>query len=173
VLSMGYSDKELDALVGDEGGSTRAAWRWLRLILQDGDLRRAWPLTDERLRRELVEAWLRKNRSHPALTGHDLVVAAEDLSRETSDHILWAGFAVTQINELANHWRHVDLDHDVTLKPRLIPLDRELILVAHNPGEDLKAGDPIAVCMGLHMRRVGEEWLVADFADEDEMRIPP
>jgi len=61
---------ELDAHFGPDGPVAAAA-RWIGLILTDGDLQQAWPLTDLPFRETLAWAWLDANRQHPMIRGYE------------------------------------------------------------------------------------------------------
>jgi hypothetical protein len=92
------------------GGPTLLAWRWLRLILDEGNLRQAWALTAPDLRKTLADAWVRANLGHPALRRRDANELIPSLAAVSSSDPLWPGFEETQVREFQDVWSYVDLD---------------------------------------------------------------
>lgn len=90
-------------------GPNTIAWRWLTLILEDGDLRQAWPLTAPHLRRTLARAWVEANPDHPALVGRDPDELTQELAAAIPTDPLWPAFEGTQLHEFQEVWSWVDL----------------------------------------------------------------
>jgi hypothetical protein len=158
------SQDELDAHYGP-GGPVEAAKKWIWAVLHDGDLRMAWRLTDEVLRRALAEAWVMANGEHPAVREHDPGNLIEGLSRETSRHYLWNGFAETQIAQFRELWSDIDLEGwGWASKPRLISPGYERVLLVEAGGEPIvlkkeQAMEALAFVMHEDPDR---GWLVAE-----------
>src|SRR4051812_28934856 len=85
-------------------GPVKAAGTFTRLILEDGDLRGAWPLMDPVLRLVAAQAWLWANRTHPSVAPYDRDEAAAALADLSFDHALWPAFEDTQLAEFRRDW---------------------------------------------------------------------
>ena len=90
-------------------GPNIIAWRWLTLILVDGDLRQAWPLTAPDLRSTLARAWVDANRDHPALAGRGSDELTQALAVVIPTDPLWPAFDETQLHEFQEVWSSVDM----------------------------------------------------------------
>lgn len=91
-------------------GPNTIAWRWLTLILEEADLRQAWPLTAPDLRRTLTRAWVEANRHHPALVGRGSDELTEALAAVIPTDPLWRAFDETQLREFQEVWSWIDMN---------------------------------------------------------------
>jgi hypothetical protein len=160
------SPEELEAHYGT-GGPVDAALRWIELV-REGELERAWPLTESRLRLVLVQAWLWANRSHPLIKGSDLDEAAAALARQVSPHPLWHHFLRSQQSEFDDKWADFDLAYwGAGSRPRIIAPDLELIICIRTGGEPIVFEEATLLDNArLFLMHSGPEgWLVASFED--------
>jgi len=119
-------------------GPTPVAWRWLKLILEEGDLEQAWPLTAPDLRRTLTRAWVDANQTHPALAGGNPTELTEALAAAVSADPLWAAFAQTQLREFQEAWSFVDLaTYGAAADPRPSGPDEEGVAFIDTTGPGL------------------------------------
>jgi hypothetical protein len=145
------------------------------LVLFDGDLAQAWPLTDERFRRKLVGAWVRSNRKHQSVRGHEPDELVETLSRrDPTRHYLWPRFAGEQIEQFRTLWRNVDLERWLwASKPHTAP-DYERVLLVDSVSEAARDRDQATAALGFVMHHTADRgWRVAEIAEpevEDKKR---
>jgi hypothetical protein len=109
-------------------GPVQIARLWIEAVVQDQDLRTAWPFTHPRFRRELVGAWVRANRRHADLLGRNHEDLERALAAPAPEDLLWPGFAQTTLGEFGVHWSYLDLDSWGWISdPRPHGPDRELV----------------------------------------------
>ena len=141
------------------GGPAVAAERWAHLVLDDGDLAAAWPLTDRPLRLALAQAWILNGYTGPLRDGKDAL--AEALADGTS-HPLWWQLAGWRIHQ----WRTTTLasllpGFCLVTVPEMPAPDVALVRLAPAAGIDaMESGRPFEV-QTLTMRLVDQAWLVA------------
>jgi hypothetical protein len=167
------TEGELEAHYG-VAGPVAAAQEWIRLILEEKDLLRAWKLTDPDLRLAMTQAWTWANRSHPLLADYDLEVLAQDLATETDSHPLWEDFENVQLSEFETAWENVDLDNwGVASRPRPTVPDYELILFVETGGEIVVFTEETEVfAIGVLVHLTPEGFRVADAGDPRPDRGP-
>jgi hypothetical protein len=156
------SQEELDAHYGPDG-PVYAATRWIELV-QNGELERAWPLTDARLRLVLVQAWLWANRSHPFVKDLDLDETARALAERAPIHPLWYRFLESQEDEFEEKWSDFDLDYwGAGSRPRIVAPELELLIYVKTEGEPIVFEEATLVdnARQFLMRSTPEGWLVA------------
>jgi len=165
--SFSQSDEEVAAQYGP-GSPVRAASEWVALVLKDGSLAEAWPLTDAGLRRQLAEAWVEANRAHPLVAGEPSLVEA--LSVAEPEHPLWPDFARTQVEEFRGTWDWYDTArYGWGSRPRLVAPGEEIaVLVETAEGGEIMAQTEPRHGMGFRMRHDGQRWRVAGF----EVEVP-
>lgn len=160
--------EEIEAHMGP-AGPVEPAWTFMRAIFRDADLAAAWQVAAESLRREMVEAWLRANATHPFVLSFDPAQATSALVAGDLHHSLWEPFADTQLRAFREGWAHFDLDrYGVGSRPRPVGVDEELVVFLDSRGEAirLKERTPLPG-VGLLMRHEPDGWRVAGFPDPD------
>ena len=152
-----------------------AATRWVKTVMDDGDLVAAWPLTDPVLRLVLAQDWVWTHRHHPML-GHDRSweEVAQGLAAVPPDHELWDRFAT----ELMNRWRKMwsgfsSKDWVAWDQPEVIGLDLEMVTFLESDGKAPVRFEPgrSALARRFAMRHTGEGWRVASVSG-DQMFLP-
>jgi len=146
----------------DPSGPSAAAEHWLRLVLGDGDIAAAWPLTDENLRRCLTQGliWDNMDRTRPGR----LAGIADALSEA---HPIWEEMQRGLLRILRQKWKDAPpLDHLGGLRPRLVDPVHELVfLVDATKQTVIPAGAYFQSVTFLMANRDGQ-WLVAGFCAE-------
>jgi hypothetical protein len=115
-----------------------AATRWVRAVLDEGDLTAAWPLTDPVLRLVLAQDWVWAHRHHPMI-GHDRSWddVARGLAADPPEHELWGRFA----SELLDRWRKMWAGLSSTGwaawdQPEVVGLDLEMVTFLERDGDE-------------------------------------
>lgn len=117
------------------GGPVEPQMRWVDAV-KAGKWDEAWKLMDMELRLVRAQGFLWNNRSHPLVSGQDLDALAAELCRDEPEHILWPGFAETELSLFAEAWADWDLSEwGVASNPRPVDLDYELVLWIRSDGE--------------------------------------
>lgn len=147
-----------------DGGARAAAVAWAAAVMDDGDLRRAWPLTDPDLRLVLAQHWIWSNRGQPvvgAKEGWDSL--ARGLAACPSTHPLWPRFAAERLERWRQHWQGFSpRTWPVRDEPEVLDEGLEVVtFVKPREGEGSGRAGPPPVFRRLAVRRTGEEWLVA------------
>jgi hypothetical protein len=140
------------------------ARKWIWAMLEYGDLREAWTLTDESFRTVLARLWVVANRRHPALTGQQSRKLIEELSKEAPADHLWDDFASSTIADFRRLWSDVDLKRrGWGNKPRPLSPGYERVLLVEAEGELADADKDRVVPSLIFDMRYDEElgWLVA------------
>jgi hypothetical protein len=139
--------------------------RWVRAVMDDGDLAAAWPLTDPVLRLVLAQDWVWTNRHHPAI-GHDR--SWDDLARGLAaippDHQLWDAFA----RELISRWQKMWAGFSTRTwrpwdQPELLGLDLEMVTFLESDGSGPVRFEPgrSATARRFAMRHGADGWQLA------------
>jgi hypothetical protein len=153
----------------------QAATRWVEAVMDDGDLRAAWPLTDPVLRLVLAQDWVWTHRHHPMI-GHDRSwdEVARGLAAVPPDHELWDAFA----DELVNRWRKIWAGFTSATwvawdQPEVVGVDLEMVTFLES--ED---GGPVrfepgrsALARRFALRHTDEGWRVAS-VNGDQLFVP-
>jgi len=160
------------AQFGPRGPGTVAA-EWVKAVLKEHNMSKAWPLMTKSWRQTQARAWVEANASHPALAGADLDDLCADLGAdEPTAHPLWGGFATSLIAEFHKKWTHINPENCGFLSyPRPIGVDRELIvyvdkgfpepaIVAGSEWDEAEFNLPF---VGFVMYHGEHGWLVEDF----------
>lgn len=152
-----------------------AAARWVKAVMDDGDMLAAWPLTDPVLRLVLAQDWVWTNRHHPKIgfdTSWDEV--ARGLAAVPPAHELWDAFA----DELVLRWRKTWSGFSARTwrawdEPEVIGLDLEMVTFLESPD-----GGPVrfqpgrsALARRFAMRHADEGWQLASVSG-DQMFVP-
>jgi hypothetical protein len=133
-------------------------------ILDDGDLETAWGVADVELRRELANAWVTANESHPSIRARSREVIMTALVDGAADHPLWPHFAVSAIEEFRDAWSKVDTaTWGWATGPRPVTIDTEVVLFVDRTGvpDGPLPHDMLAQALALLMRYDGSRWWVA------------
>jgi hypothetical protein len=162
--------EELQSHYGEEG-PVAAALEWMRLVVEEGDLRAAWPLTDPPFRWRQAMRWVGANVQHPALAGRDLKALVDELASESPDDDLFDAFSDNYIDAMreatANYPARVS-DWSAASKPRLIAPDYEKVLLAPT-SHDAVLEDTQIEAKEMVMHFLDGRWLYA--GDEVEAHI--
>jgi hypothetical protein len=153
---------EFDAHYGEQG-PVAAARAWLECLAR-GEDREAWKGLDRDLRLALAQEWILANQAHPQVSSHDWDQLAADLARREPAHPLAEPMLSGKLAVLRAHYAVWDAETwGAAGTPHRIGVDYEVV-------EWAPADDGILVVdaqrlseFPLLLRRVGPEWLVANF----------
>ena len=152
-----------------------AATRWVKAVMDDGDLVAAWPMTDPVLRLVLAQDWVWSHRHHPML-GHDRSweEVARGIAAVPPDHELWDSFAT----ELMNRWRKMWTGFNSKAwvawdQPEVVGLHLEMVTFLESDGRAPVRFEPgrSALARRFAMRHTEEGWRVASVSG-DQMFVP-
>lgn len=146
------------------GGPREAALAWVRAVMDDRDLRAAWPLTEPDLRLVLVQHWVLSHHEDVALVGphEDWNDLAAGLAAEPPASELWEPYAAERLKRWRQYWPGFSAaTWDLRDEPE-VPRPGLEIVTFIEPGRklQLKPGSPVTY-RRLAVRRHGEQWLVA------------
>ncbi len=159
----------------DPDSPQAAALRWVKAVMDDGDLRAAWPLTDAVLRLVLAQDWVWTHRHQPLIgRGVDWDVIARGLAACPSEHPLWGRFA----DELVERWHHIWKGFSARTwapwdQPEVVDLDVEMVTfleatdgrrVRFEPGRS-------AFARRFALRHTPDGWKLAS-VNGDQMFVP-
>ena len=152
-----------------------AATRWVKAVMDDGDLVAAWPMTDPVLRLVLAQDWVWSHRHHPML-GHDRSweEVARGLAAVPPDHELWDTFATELMNRWHKMWTGFNSKDWVAWdQPEVIGLDLEMVTFLESDGKAPVRFEPgrSALARRFAMRHTAEGWRVASVSG-DQMFVP-
>lgn len=163
------SPEEIESQYRPEG-PVIAAQDFLTLLVEQEDLRAAWPLVDPALRLALVQSWLWANRYHPYAMGCDRDEVAEALSQEDPDHELWDDFEEIQLDVFLENpvWAsYASETFGAASRPRPVGPDMEIVLFMDTGGEAIVIEKPTFVeGIQLLMRYDASRWRVRGFNAE-------
>ncbi|MDQ2827107.1 MAG: hypothetical protein M3Y04_09145 [Actinomycetota bacterium] len=153
-----------------------AATRWVAAIMDQGDLRAAWPLTDATLRLVLAQDWVWTHRHRPTI-GHDrswdeLARGLAALSPAAAG--LWAAFAEELIGRWQKTWAGLSAATWATWdQPEVVGLDLEMVTFMERDGDHPVRFEPgrSAFARRLAMRHTDEGWQVAG-VNGDQLFVP-
>lgn len=148
----------------------QAATRWVKAVMDDGDLVAAWPLTDPVLRLVLAQDWVWTHRHHPMI-GHDRSwdEVARGLAAVPPNHELWDAFA----EELVKRWRKIWAGFSSSTwvawdQPELFGLDLEMVTFLESDDETPVRFEPgrSALARRFALRHTEDGWQVASVNGE-------
>ena len=153
----------------------QAATRWVRAVMDEGDLEAAWPLTDPVLRLVLAQDWVWMHRHHPMI-GHDKSwdEVARGLAAVPPHHELWEVFA----GELVSRWRTIWAGFTTESwlawdQPEVVGVDLEMVTFLES-----QEGRPVRFQPGrssmarrFALRHTEDGWRVAGVSG-DQMFLP-
>ncbi len=153
----------------------QAATRWVKAVIDDGDLGAAWPLTHPVLRLVLAQDWVWTHRHHPTI-GPDR--SWEELARRLAalppEDELWDAFA----QELLTRWRKTwagfsSTTWDAWDQPEVIGLDLEMVTFLEREGSRPVRFVPgrSAMARRFAMRHTTNGWQVASVSG-DQLFVP-
>ena len=147
-----------------DGGARAVAVAWAGAVMDDGDLRRAWPVTDPNLRLVLVQHWIWSNRGKPAVGPKEGWEALADaLSACPSTHPLWERFASERVERWQQFWSGFSpRTWRVRDEPEVLDNGLEIVTFVQprDDGSDGRPGPP-PVFRRFAMRHSADGWLVA------------
>jgi hypothetical protein len=152
-------------MAGIEPGSPQAAAvAWVEAVMEDGDLARAWPLTDPTLRLVLAQDWVWNHRHDPSV-GHDAdwESIASGLAADPPSHPLWDRFAADVVELWQRIWKGFDTrTWGVWDQPEVLGLDLEMVTFVETGGGDLplKPGNS-TLARRFALRHTDAGWQVA------------
>ncbi|KUO18757.1 hypothetical protein AQJ91_23045 [Streptomyces dysideae] len=153
---------EFDAHYGEQG-PVAAARAWLE-CLGRGEDREAWKRLDRNLRLALAQEWISANQAHPEVSRHGRDVLAAALAQPEPTHTLAEHLLSGKLAALRSHYAEWDADTwGAASTPRRIGVDYEVVLMAAADDGILVADEQPLRTFPLLLRRVGPEWLVANF----------
>ena len=129
---------------------------WVEAVMDQGDLRKAWPLTDDILRLVLAQDWIWAHRHHPWVGhGSDWDGLAQALAECPSSHPLWERFAADRVRRWREFWRGFSSrTWSVRDEPEPLGVGLEVVTFVETGGPPLPA-------RRFAMRDTPEGWLVA------------
>ena len=148
----------------------QAATRWVKAVMDDGDLVAAWPLTDPVLRLVLAQDWVWTHRHHPTI-GQDRSwdELARGLAAVPPDHQLWDAFST----ELVKRWRKIwpgftSSSWEAWGQPEVVALDLEMVTFLESDGRQPVRFEPgrSALARRFALRHTESGWLVASVGDQ-------
>lgn len=152
-----------------------AATRWVKAVMDDGDILAAWPLTDPVLRLVLAQDWVWTNRHHPAI-GEDR--SWEELARGLAsvppEHQLWKAFSAELIGRWQKMWAGFSTRAWVAWdQPELIALDLEMVTFLESADGGPVRFEPgrSALARRFALRHGAEGWQVAG-VNGDQLFVP-
>jgi hypothetical protein len=138
---------------------------WVEAVMDRGELRAAWPLTDDTLRLVLAQDWIWAHRHHPWV-GHDADwdALARALSSPRPDHPLWDRFAEEQLELWQKIWKGLSArtwrpEED----PEVLALDLEIVTFVEPAAEDLGRH---AFARRFALRHTEDGWRMASINGE-------
>ena len=162
-----------EELTGPETAQA-AARRWVKALMDDGDLAAAWPLTDPVLRLVLAQDWVWTNRHHPQI-GHDRSwdELARALAAVAPEHELWPTFAAELITRYHKMWEGFSTRTWATWdQPEVVGLDLEMVTFLESDGRPVRF-EPgrSSLARRFALRHTDEGWLVASVSG-GQMFVP-
>lgn len=151
------------------------ATRWVKAVMDDGDLAAAWPITDPTLRLVLAQDWVWMHRHHPTI-GHDASwdEVARGLASCPPAHSLWDAFA----EELVSRWRKIWTGFSVRTwsawdECEVVGLDLEMVTFLERDGTSPVRFEPgrSALARRFALRHTAEGWRMASVSG-DQMFVP-
>ena len=148
----------------------QSATRWVKAVIDDGDLLAAWPLTDPVLRLVLAQDWVWTHRHQPTI-GHDRSwdELARGLAAVPPHEELWDAFS----QELVNRWRKIWPGFTSSAwvpwdQPEVIALDLEMVTFLESDGGAPVRFEPgrSALARRFALRHTDDGWLVASVGDQ-------
>jgi hypothetical protein len=136
---------------------------WVEAVMDHGDLRTGWELTDPPLRLVLAQHWVLSRQDDDEVAREDRDDLAQALAAVPPHHPLWDRFAATRIRRWRQYWgslstRSWDVTDDVE------PLSDDLVVVTLVERHRLlgwsRPGPP-AVRRRFAVRHGPEGWVVA------------
>ena len=151
------------------------AARWVKAVMDDGDLTAAWPLTDPVLRLVLAQDWVWTNRHHPAI-GEDRSweELAQGLAAIPPDDQLWDAFT----RELLSRWHKMWAGFSSRSwlawdQPEVVALDLEMVTFLESDGGSPVRFEPgrSALARRFAMRHSRDGWRLAG-VNGDQLFVP-
>ena len=152
-----------------------AATRWVEAIMDRGDLRAGWPLTDPTLRLVLAQDWVWTHRHHPTI-GHDRSwdELARGLAALPPAAELWGPFAEELIGRWQKTWSGLSAITWATWdQPEVVGLDLEMVTFMERDGDRPVRFEPgrSAFARRFVMRHTDQGWQVAG-VNGDQLFVP-
>jgi len=147
------------------------ATTWVEAVMDRGDLREVWPLTDPTLRLVLAQDWIWTHRHHPFVgPDADRDGLARSLAATSPDHPLWARFAAELLELWQKMWRGFSArSWQPRDDPEVIDLDLEMVTFVEVGGAPGSARDAFARRFAL--RHSPDGWRVASI-NGDQIFVP-
>lgn len=140
-----------------------AAVEWVTAVMDDGDLKAAWPRTHPTLRLVLVQHWILGYQGDPTVgPAEDWDALAAALATAPSTHPLWERFARERLVRWREYWGGFSAQSwKVADLPETAASDLEIVTFLER-GVDLEAGTGRPVlARRLAMRRMPGGWMIA------------
>lgn len=157
------TDDQPAAPTGDQDdGAVDTARAWVRAVMDDRDLKAAWPLTHHDLRKVLVQHWILSQHVDVVGPAEEWEALAEALAADPPEHPLWPRFATERVRRWREFWPGFSA---VTwgVKSRTDPRPDVAVVTFVEPRGKLMAlrpGPPLDL-RRLALRRTEHGWLMA------------
>ncbi|MGW5235975.1 toll/interleukin-1 receptor domain-containing protein [Streptomyces nodosus] len=147
-----------------EGGPVSTATKWL-MSVKRGKKRDVWKALTRELRLCLAQDWIIANDGHPNLARYDRDELAEALAAKNPTHPLGKHCLRSKLQVLQDHYKRWDIKRwGAAGNPRRIGLDYELVVMAPaDEGILVTRNDELLPVFAILMRKIGPDWLVANF----------
>ena len=145
------------------------ATTWVEAVMDRGDLRAAWPITDATLRLVLAQDWIWAHRHHPWV-GHDRDwdSLARALGSAPPEHPLWPRFADEQLELWHKIWKGFDARRWQALdEPEVVALDLEIVTFVEVDSAQGRA----RFARRFALRHTDDGWRMASI-NGDQMFVP-
>jgi hypothetical protein len=150
------------------------AQRWVKALMDEGDVAAAWPLTDPTLRLVLAQDWVWTNRHHPSI-GHDRSwdELARGLAAVPPEHALWAAFAKELVTRYHKMWEGFSSRTWATWdEVEVVGLDLEMVTFLERDGGPVRFHPGrSSLARRFAMRHTPEGWMVASVSG-GQMFVP-
>ncbi|MFP5376134.1 MAG: hypothetical protein ACLGIO_05045 [Acidimicrobiia bacterium] len=88
----------------EDDGAVEAAVAWVRAVMDERDLDRAWPMTDPSLRKVLAQHWILQSRPEVVGPPEQWESLADRLAACPPRHPLWGRFAKERLARWREFW---------------------------------------------------------------------
>lgn len=146
----------------EDDGAVEAAVAWVRAVMDERDLDKAWPMTDPPLRKVLAQHWILQSRPEVVGPPEQWEALADRLAACPPRHPLWGRFAKERLARWREFWPGFSAE-TWGVRSRSEPRPGIVVVAFVEPrGKlmSLRPGPPLQF-RHLALRRSPDGWLVA------------